>query len=110
MSLETKIINLLRKTKLGKHPTIGKFLADLVIYPTIGILPGKIQESLAKKSEIPETRFCWFSLGVATSLAAIRIGTAGVCLYLSECGADNKIVQYLEETTGTGMMLWGHII
>ena len=72
MPLETRVIDLLRKTRLGKHPTAGKFLADLAVYIPLGYLPQKIQVRLAEKSGINKTGFFWYQAGFSLTFAATR--------------------------------------
>jgi len=94
MALETKIIDLLRKTKLGAHPTIGKFLADLAIYQPIGLIPGRIQQDLGEKSGIDGRTFALYQISLATAIATARyfIGESAENIeYLGYAGIAMKI-------------------
>jgi len=95
MGLETKVINLLRKTKLSKNPTISKFLADLAIYPPLGVIPGKFQEKLGQESGIDARWFGFYQISMATGIAVGRY-------FLGESVQDVEYIGY----AGIAMKIW----
>jgi len=73
LSLEQRIIKLLRNTKFSKNnPRFDKFLADLATYPVLGMVPGRIQEHLGKETGISPNILTYSSIGYSALVESVR--------------------------------------
>jgi len=97
--LEKIVVWTLKKSKIKKQDSglikVAEFSLELISYPIVGALPGKIQESEAEQVGINPLKFTAFSIGYG-------VLSGGAKYFFGQIVEDSSFLEYL----GMGLQWW----